>query len=108
MEPIRALVVLEPFSGKEQEMIQILREFYTLMREKDYSRDLLYRDSTAPNKFVHLRIWCSDEARTRAQHDPDVHRFWQQLPELCTVTVLYEELVPVFSTYDGTADRHMS
>jgi hypothetical protein len=36
--------------------------------------------------------------RSEAQSDPEVHRYWLKLPELCTITVVYESLEKVFET----------
>jgi len=93
------MAVLECHPDKQEELLSMLREFYTLMQQKGYSRDLLYNDAKETSRFVHLRIWNSDEARSLAQQDPDVHRYWMQLPEVCTITTIYEDLVPVFSSY---------
>lgn len=95
---ILSLAILSPFEGKESATLTLLREFYTMMNQKGYSRDLLYRDAKQPSSFVHLRIWKSDAIRSEAQHDPDVHHFWKSLTEVCDVTTAYESLDPVFST----------
>jgi hypothetical protein len=95
---ILSLAILTPFEGQESSTLDLLREFYTMMNKKGYSRDLLYRDAKHPSKFVHLRIWKSDEIRSEAQHDPDVHRFWRSMTQVCDVTTAYESLEPVFST----------
>lgn len=97
---ILSLAILEPLAGKEEECVTLLREFYTLLDQKKYSRDLLYRDSKTADKFIHLRVWRSEEARSEAQQDPDVHHFWLRLPEVCNITTICETLEPLFSTYD--------
>ena len=45
-----------------------------------------------------MRYWKSEETRSEAQHDPEVHRYWQRLPELCTIPTVYENLETVFET----------
>jgi len=95
---IFSVAALEAFPGKEEELLRLLREFYTIMHEKGYSRDSLYRDEARPDRFLHVRCWNSGELRAEAQADPAVHRFWQRLPELCTVTVLHESMEKVFET----------
>ena len=97
---ILSLAILEPLAGKEQDCLTLLRDFYTVLDRKHYSRDLLYRDTKATNKFIHLRIWRSEEARSEAQQDPDVHHFWLRLPEVCNITTICETLEPLFSSYD--------
>ncbi|HUO60030.1 MAG TPA: hypothetical protein VMU24_05130, partial [Candidatus Acidoferrales bacterium] len=64
---ILSLAILTPFTGQENATLALLREFYTMMNKKGYSRDLLYRDKKSPSKFVHLRIWKSDAIRSEAQ-----------------------------------------
>jgi hypothetical protein len=94
---IVSLAVLEAFPGKEDELLATLRELYAMMNAKGYSRDLLLREPTAGSRLFHLRYWKSDATRAEAQADPDVHRYWIRLPELCTVTV-YEKLDKVFES----------
>ena len=95
-EEIVSLVLIEALPGKEAELVSTLREFYTMMHAKGYSRDCLYRDPAHPSRFLHLRYWKSEEARTEAQADPQVHHYWQKLPELCTIPKVYEKLESVF------------
>jgi hypothetical protein len=98
------MAILQPHEGKEQELLAFLREFYTMMYTKQYSRDMLFRDQKKPGVFVHVRIWLSDEARDSAMQDPDVHHYWITLPEIGTITTIYEELEPVFSTQEGIVE----
>jgi hypothetical protein len=95
------MAVLKSHPGKEPELLAFLREFYTMMRSKQYSHDLLFHDLKQTDVFVHIRIWISDEARQSAVQDPDVHHYWMKLPELGTITTIYEELEPIFSTREG-------
>ncbi len=93
-----SVAILEALPGKEDELLALLREFYTMMLTKGYSSDWLYRDSDRADRFVHVRRWKSGELRSEAQHDPDVHRYWQQLPELCVIPTVYENLETVFES----------
>ncbi len=95
--------MLEPLEGKTEETLAFLREFYSFMLQKGYSRDILFHDSKQTGYYIHMRIWKSPESRMEAQHDPEVHKFWLKLPEYCTIVRIYEELQPVFSTYDSSA-----
>ncbi len=97
-QEIFSLAVLEALPGKQQELLAKLRELYTMMHAKGYCHDTLHRDSSNPDRFLHLRRWTSAEMRTEAQADPDVHRFWQMLPELCTIPIVYESLEKVFES----------
>jgi len=97
-EEIFSLALLEALPGKADELSRTLRELYTLMHSKGYSRDALYRDASHPNRFVHLRSWRSSAVRTEAQSDPEVHRYWQRLPELCTIPAVHETLEKVFES----------
>lgn len=104
---ILALAVLEPHVGREEELLAVLRELYDLLKAKGYSQDLLFRDvkseATAKERFVHMRIWGSRETRDEAMQDPEVHRYWQRLPELCTITTVYENLERLYSSYEAPA-----
>jgi quinol monooxygenase YgiN len=97
-EEILSMAILEALPGKEEELLSTLRELYTLMKAKGYSRDSLHRDSAQPDRFLHLRRWTSSEMRPEAQVDPEVHRYWLKLPELCTIPTVYESLEKVFES----------
>ncbi len=97
-DEITSVAVLDALPGKEEELLTTLRNFYGLMQQKGYSRDALHRDVSRGDRFVNLRRWRSPEMRAEAQADPDVHYYWQKLPELCLVKVLYESLEEVFET----------
>jgi hypothetical protein len=99
---ILSLAILEPVAGKDEECLAFLREFYSLLHRKGYSQDLLYRDAKTPGQFVHLRIWRSDEARSEAQQDPEVHRFWLRLADFCAITTIHETLEELYSSYEST------
>ncbi len=97
-EEIVSVAVLEALPGKDEELLAVLRELYTTMHAKGYCRDTLHRDAARPDRFLHLRYWTSDAMRTEAQTDPEVHRYWQMLPDLCTIPVVYESLSKVFES----------
>jgi hypothetical protein len=100
-DSIRSMAIMKPHPGKQPEMFAFLREFYTMMHNKQYSRDMLFHDLKQPGVFVHVRIWLSDEARDSAMQDPAVHYYWMKLPELGTITTIYEDLEPIFSNQEG-------
>ena len=97
-QEIYSLAILEALPGKAEELTSTLRGLYTLMHAKGYSRDRLYQDPTRPDRFVHLRCWASSEMRAEAQSDPEVHRYWQMLPELCNIPVIHETLEKMFES----------
>ncbi len=97
-EEIVSVAVIEALPGKQEELIALLRELYSMMYVKGYSRDTLRRDVSRPDRFFHTRYWKSAETRAEAQHDPEVHRYWLRLPELCEIPVIYESLETVFQT----------
>ena len=92
---IMALAIVDAFDGKEEDCLRLLHEFYAVLRRKQYSRDLLYRDRKDPRRFVNIRYWRSEETRKDAQHDPDVHSFWRRLSEIAKVTQVLERLEDV-------------
>jgi hypothetical protein len=98
------MAILKPHPGKESELFAFLREFYSMMYTKQYSRDMLFHDLKQPDVFVHIRIWLSDESRDSAMQDPAVHHYWMKLGELGTITTIYEELEPIFSTQEGIVE----
>jgi hypothetical protein len=97
-EPVVSIAILEALPGREDELLAMLREFYAMMHTKGYSTDVLYRDDERAQRFIHLRRWLSADTRTEAQSDPDVHRYWQRLPELCNIPTVYENLEPLFES----------
>ena len=97
-QEILSMAVLEALPGKQEELLAKLRELYTMMHAKGYCRDTLNRDSSNPDRLLHLRYWTSSEMRSEAQADPDVHRYWQMLPDLCTIPIVYESLEKVFES----------
>ena len=97
-EEILSVAALEALPGKEDELLSTLRELYTLVHAKGYSRDTLHRDLTRPDRLLHLRYWASPQMRSEALSDPEIHRYWLKLPELCIVTVLYESMEELFET----------
>lgn len=98
MAEILSIAVMEPHDGKEEEFIQLLREFYAVLREKKYSRDQLLKNKRTAH-YINIRYWASEEARRTAQEDPDVHHFWARLGLLCQMRAVYETLdqVPGFN-----------
>jgi hypothetical protein len=97
-DEILSMAILEALPGKEEELLRMLRELYTLMKTKGYCRDSLHRDMVRPDCLLHLRHWTSPEMRAEAQADPEVHRYWLKLPELCTIPIVYESLEEVFES----------
>jgi hypothetical protein len=98
------MAIMKPHPGKEPELLAFLREFYTLMYTKQYSRDMLFHDAKRSGVFVHVRIWLSEEARNAAMQDPAVHQYWMKLPEMGAMLTIYEELEAVFSTQEGLVE----
>jgi len=95
---VMSVAILEALPGKEEALLTMLRELYSMMNSKGYCSDLLYRDNDRPDRLVHLRRWKSVEHRAEAQIDPEVHRYWQQLPSLCIIPTVYESLETMFES----------
>jgi quinol monooxygenase YgiN len=91
-QDIFAIAVVRPEEGYEEEVLRILRDLYAVMTQKNYSRNVLYRDAKDPRRLVNLRYWTSEDARTRAQEDPDVHRHWARLGQVAKVEQVMEQL----------------
>jgi len=92
---IMALAVVEAFDGKDEECLQLLHEFYAVLRRKQYSRDLLYRDVKDSRRLINIRYWRSAETRKEAHEDPDIHGFWKRLSQISKVTLVFERLEDV-------------
>jgi quinol monooxygenase YgiN len=90
-----ALAVVEAFDDKDEECLRLLQEFYVVLRRKQYSHDLLYRDSKDPRRFINIRYWRSEDSRKQAHEDPDVHSFWKRLSDIAKVTAVFERLEDV-------------
>ena len=101
-EPVSIAYVM-PAEGNEQQTLDILAELYTLLRNKNYSRDLLYRDAKDHRRLVNLRYWRSEEARQEAHEDSEVHRLWQRLSEVSKVEGVIENLEMIEGAWSGNA-----
>lgn len=91
-EQVLSIAVVRPDEGKAEECAAVIRELYAVLQRKNYSRDLLYRDTQNPELLVNLRYWTSPQARQDAHEDPEIHRYWLRLGQLCKVVQVYEEL----------------
>lgn len=89
---IMAMAIFVAKEGKQDELLAVVRKFYSMLKSKEYSRDLLYRDGKNPRRFIHLRYWKSEETRADAHEDPEVHRFWQQMGLLCDMESVTERM----------------
>lgn len=94
-EEVLSLAFIEPVAGREAECEARLHEIGALVERKQYGRDAVYRDPQEPRALVLTRYWRSAETRRLAHEDPEMHRFWREMAELCRVTRVYEELIPV-------------
>jgi hypothetical protein len=96
-DEIVSLAFIEPFAGREQQCEAVLKAIGTLIESKQYGRDELYLDGQNPGAFVLARHWRTAETRRHASEDPEMHRLWREVSEVCRVTKVYEELRPVRS-----------
>jgi hypothetical protein len=92
---ILSIAVMEPFDGQEREFLSVLRELYSLMERKGYSRDVLLRKASSPPSYFNIRHWTTSQARQEAHEDPEVHRCWAQLGHLCHMRRVHEVLEEV-------------
>jgi quinol monooxygenase YgiN len=99
---IRAIAVLEAHEGMEDELETLLREFYSMLQRKGYTRDTLYRDTENPRIFVNFRYWLSEETRREAHEDPDVHRYWYRLGHICSMKHISKGLEELARTAHAT------
>lgn len=89
--PILAIAIVRPYPGKDAEVLAVLRDLYSILAHKGYSRDELYQDAK-DERYFNLRYWTSEEARRHAYDDSDVQRCWLRLSQICEVEQVYEKL----------------
>ena len=103
MAELVSIAHVRPAEGNEPQTLDILAQLYTLLRNKNYSRDLLYRDAQDHRRLINLRYWRSEEAREDAHEDPEVHRLWQSLSEVAKVEGVIEQLELIEGAWSGGA-----
>jgi len=89
--PILAIAIVRPYPGKDEEVLAVLRDLYSILTRKGYSRDELYRDAN-DQRFFNLRHWRTEESRRQAYDDPDVQQCWLKLSQICEVEQVFEKL----------------
>ena len=70
-----------------------IRELNAIVSRKGYGRDLLYR--SADSRYVLLRYWNSEQARSTAHEDPELLRCWARLGNEIQILKVYEKLEEV-------------
>ena len=93
MAEIFSIAIFETEDGQEAEALATLRDFFSVLAAKEYSRDSLHRSGTTPYHHVLLRHWRSEEARRSALEDPELQKFWARLGNLIRIVTIYETLV---------------
>jgi hypothetical protein len=88
-----SVAIWEPLPGMEAASLATVRELNTIVSNKGYGRDLLYR--TADSHYMLLRYWNSDQARSTAQEDPELLRCWARLGNEIQILKVYEKLEEV-------------
>jgi len=89
---ILSIAIFEPLAGSEQAALETLRGLDAALTQGNYSRDCLFRDEKAPNQYVLLRYWKSQEARRAALEDPQVLRCWAKLAHEIRIIKVVETL----------------
>ena len=92
-QEILSLAVWEPVPGMEAASLATWRELTSILTEKGYGRDLLYRDRDS--HYVLLRYWNSEESRRAALEDADMLRCWARLGNEIRTVQVYETLTEV-------------
>lgn len=99
-ESLISIAVMEPLPGCEDEFLQTLRELYALMHRKNYSRNQLFSNRIEPKHYFNIRYWTSPEARNEAHEDPEVHRCWARLGNLCRMVRVHQTLDDLTLDFD--------
>ena len=90
---ILSVAVFVPLAGKEQDGLATVRELSSVLAQRGYSRDVLYRG--AEGEFVLVRYWKSDEARLAALEDPEAQKRWARLGHEIRIVKVHERLEEV-------------
>lgn len=77
----------------EAASLATIRELNAIVSKKGYGRDLLYRG--LDSRYVLLRYWNSEQARSAAQEDPELLRCWARLGNEIQILKVYEKLEEV-------------
>ncbi len=88
-----SVAVWKPVPGMEAASLATWHELTSILTQKRYGRDLLYRDREG--QYVLLRYWKSEDARRAAQEDPDMLRCWARLGNEIEIVKVYETLSEV-------------
>jgi hypothetical protein len=88
-----SIAIWEPLSGMESASLATMRELSTIVSNKEYGRDLLYRGGDS--HYLLLRYWNSEQARSSAQEDPEILRCWARLGNEIKILKVYEKLEEV-------------
>jgi len=92
-EEILSVAVWEPAPDMESAALKTFQELTSIVANKGYGRDFLYRDRD--HHYVFLRYWKSEEARRTALEDPDMLRCWAKLGNEVQIVKVYETLSEV-------------
>lgn len=103
-EEILAIAIVRPYPGKDAEMLAVLRDLYSTLARKGYSRDELYQDAK-DERYFNLRYWKTEESRREAYDDPDVQRCWLKLSQICEVEQVYEKLHSLTENWAAAAKQ---
>jgi hypothetical protein len=102
--PILAIAIVRPHPGKDAEVLAVLRDLYSILASKGYSRDELYQDAK-DERYFNLRYWKSEESRRHAYDDSDVQRCWLRLSQICEVEQVYEKLHNLTENWTNVEQR---
>lgn len=89
-EEILSVAVWQPIPKMEAASLITIREITSIVANKGYGRDLLYRDRES--HYLLLRYWKSEDARRSALEDPDLLRCWARLGNEIQIVKVYETL----------------
>jgi hypothetical protein len=89
-EEILSVAVWTPIPEMEAASRITIREITSIVTNKGYGHDLLYRDRES--HYVLLRYWKSEDARRSALEDPDLLRCWARLGNEIQIVKVYETL----------------
>jgi hypothetical protein len=91
-DPLVSIAVLEPTTGHEEDLLAVIHRLYFLMEAKGYSQNVLLRSRSSPVYFINIRYWATEQSPQEAHDDPEVHRCWARLGQLCQIPRVHESM----------------
>ena len=108
MNGVVVIVAYQPKSGKDNELLELVRSRVPMLRKEGLATDrvptiMRARDGT----IIEVSEWKSEEAIEAAHKSPNVRAMWQRFFELCDCVRLntLEEASELFAGFEPVSDE---